>query len=259
MTNGSDVALEMTDIDRIESYLVMQDVSNWLPGDIRRTSTDNGHVESDIGLSQVVATEIGLFLQYGLDTVKTLEDTCDSFLVCLLARRETGLVNAIYNDDCYHTVRSSDKNRPRTVDLFIDPLVHAIDFLAERLGIEIDARLVFWEGRVEVRVEHADDLRRLVVHDRAALLVPEYGHGEAAGVAWVRAEVEVLQVRRLVERFYVRARIRVLRVERPAVRAHAGRHDGEGWERVKQVFFLIGPCACPRLRWGSGSATYVVD
>lgn len=26
MTNGSDVALEMTDIDRIESYLVMQDV-----------------------------------------------------------------------------------------------------------------------------------------------------------------------------------------------------------------------------------------
>jgi hypothetical protein len=66
-----------------------------------------------------------------------------------------------------------------------DPVVHAIDFLAERLGIEIDGRLVFREGHVEVRVEHADDLHRLIVHDRAALLVPEYGHSEAARVAWV--------------------------------------------------------------------------
>jgi hypothetical protein len=66
-----------------------------------------------------------------------------------------------------------------------DPVVHAINFLVEQLRIEIDGHLVIQEGCIEVQVEHADDLHRLIVHNRAALLIPEYGHGEAARVAWV--------------------------------------------------------------------------
>ena len=88
--------------------------------------------------------------------------------------------------------------------------------------------LVVRNERVELGVEHADDLRRLVVHDRVALLVPEHGHREAAGVGRVRAQVEVLHVLGVVKRVRVRARERIRRGERPAVRAHAGRDDGEG-------------------------------
>jgi hypothetical protein len=114
-----------------------------------------------------------------------------------------------------------------------DPLIHAINFLAERLGIEIDGHLVFREGHVEVRVEHADDLRRLIVHDRAALLVPEYGHGEAARVAWVRVPDYCSTTARISMRWmrwrdrFARQGSRQWRI-RGRASAKCGDSDGEG-------------------------------
>jgi len=150
-----------------------------------------------------------------------------------LALRKTSLVNAICNDDVDKPVnqrvgREKLEKKKRTVDPIIDPLVHPVDLCAQRRGIEVELGLIVRDERVELRVEHADDLRRLVVHDRVALLVPEHGHREAARVGRLRAQIEVLHVSRVVQRVRVRVRELVRRGERPAFRAHAGRDDGEG-------------------------------
>ena len=154
-------------------------------------------------------------------------------MIRLLALRKTGLVNAICNSESRTNQSKSMtpkliKKKGRTVDPVIDPLVHPVDVRAQRRGIEIELGLLGRDERVELGVEHADDLRRLVVHDRVPLLVPEHRHREAAGIGRVRAQVEVLHVSRVVERVRVRARELVRRGERPAVRAHAGRDDGDG-------------------------------
>lgn len=75
VTNGSDVALKVADIDRIKPYLgdTRRLATHW-PEVFSRTSADDGHVESDICLSQTIADEISLVLQHGLNTVKRVEE-----------------------------------------------------------------------------------------------------------------------------------------------------------------------------------------
>ena len=117
----------------------------------------------------------------------------------------------------------------RTVDRIIHPLVHPIDLRAQLRRIQVELRLGrLGHERAELRVEHADDLRRLVVHDRVLLLVPQHGHREAPRVARVCAQVKVLHVLRVVQRVLVRAGEGVCGREGPAVRAHLRRDDGEG-------------------------------
>jgi hypothetical protein len=103
-TNGSDVALKVADIDGIEPYLrdTRKLATHW-PEVFGRASADDGRVESDICLSQTITDEIRLVLQYGLNTVKRIEERHDGILICLLALRETSLVNAIYNDGIQQT------------------------------------------------------------------------------------------------------------------------------------------------------------
>src|SRR5579863_5429827 len=93
VTNGSDVALEMADIDGIEPYLIEQQLVNSFPRGFRRTSTHDGHVEPDISLSQAVANEVGLVLQQGFSTVKGVKERYDSILICFLALCKTSLVD----------------------------------------------------------------------------------------------------------------------------------------------------------------------
>ena len=95
--------------------------------------------------------------------------------------------------------------------------------------------------RVEDVAEHAQDLAALVADDGAGLLVEQHGHGEAAGVVGVHAEVDVPEVRvALVARQRVRhhvlaRRVRVLpRCEPPSwmtSRAPVGQLDPPSrWE-----------------------------
>ena len=116
----------------------------------------------------------------------------------------------------------------RTIDSVVDPLVHSVDFLAQLLGIEIEPRLVLWKDTVEVRVEHAYDLRRLVIHDSVLFLVPEHRDGEAAGEIGVGAEVEVLDVLSLIVGINICIRELVGRSKRPAFGAHTRRDNAEG-------------------------------
>ena len=51
------------------------------------------------------------------------------------------------------------QKKKRTVDPIIDPLVYPVDLRAQRRGIEIELGLIVQDERVELRVEHADDLR----------------------------------------------------------------------------------------------------
>ena len=138
---------------------------------------------------------------------------------------------------------SRDKEKgARTVDAVIYPLVQSVDIPAQRRGIEIELRFIVREDRVKLRVEDADDLRRLVVHDRVLLLVPEHGHGEPARVGGVRAQIQVLHVSRIVQRVRVRVRELVRRRKRPTFRAHTGRDDGEGCVSISHDPFLFRVC-----------------
>ena len=66
----------------------------------------------------------------------------------------------------------------RTINGVVYPFVELVDFLTEGLGVEVNLGLVRGELVVERGVEHADDLRALIVHDCLLLLVPEHGHRE---------------------------------------------------------------------------------
>ena len=111
VTNSSDIALEMADIDGIEPYLVETAIGNPFPRGFQRTSTDDGHVESDISLSQAIANEVGLVLQQGFNTVKGVKQRHNGILICFLALRKTSLVNAIYNDDAQQNRSNFQRQR----------------------------------------------------------------------------------------------------------------------------------------------------
>lgn len=75
ITDSSNVALEVADIDWIKSYLAK--TKNLVLKSIKASGeqvADNGHEESDIGLGQAVTDEVSLALQYTLDTVKGFEE-----------------------------------------------------------------------------------------------------------------------------------------------------------------------------------------
>jgi hypothetical protein len=74
------------------------------------------------------------------------------------------------------------------------------------LRVQLDRALLLRQELVERAIEHPDDLRALVVHDRARLAVPEDGDREPAGVVRLRAEVQVLDVLGTDLRVGVRAR-----------------------------------------------------
>src|SRR5690606_18674172 len=77
------------------------------------------------------------------------------------------------------------------IELAANQRVEAVDFGAQRLGIEIErARAQAREGRVE----EAQDVAGVVRYDGLPLLVPEHGQGGAAAVAGRRQAVELGQL-----------------------------------------------------------------
>jgi hypothetical protein len=190
-TYSSNIALEMADIDGIESY--------------------NRHEESDISFSQAITDEVSLVLQQSLGAVECFKEVYDGGLICLGSLRKTTLVYAI-------------------VDLIIDPLVYPINLLAMLRRIKVKLRFIFRDDRIELRVKHADNLGRLVIDNRMLFLIPDYRDRESARIVRVCAEVEVLDMLGLVKRVDISSRERVHRRERPSVRAHSRRDDSERYD-----------------------------
>jgi hypothetical protein len=98
-TNGSNVALEMADIDGIESDLREirpKKISTPIPRSVRRPGANDGHEKSDIGLSQTITDEVGLALQQSLSTVECFKKLHDGILIRLGGLRKARLVHPIY-------------------------------------------------------------------------------------------------------------------------------------------------------------------
>jgi hypothetical protein len=137
-----------------------------------------------------------------------------------------------------------------TVDGVINPVIHAVDFLAKVVGINVDLGLVSRDEIIELGIEYSDDLGALIVHDCFVLLVPKDGDGEPvrrlrdrlwtsdhgladgpSAVTWVGSEIQILDVFRPVQGVDVRRRELVDIRERPAPLAHTGGDYGDGWMR----------------------------
>mmetsp|Transcript_20721 Transcript_20721/g.58992 ORF Transcript_20721/g.58992 Transcript_20721/m.58992 type:complete len:230 (+) Transcript_20721:99-788(+) len=145
--------------------------------------------ETDVGLGDLVAAgDVALLGQDVLGAIEARENISDCLLVRLLRLREAGAVDAV-------------------VDLRVDPLVDRVDLLARSLRVEVQV-LVLGGQLVELLAEHADDLRALVGHDLAQLVVIENRHRELGDVVAVH----------LVERAHCLSALRlVLIAECPAM------------------------------------------
>lgn len=128
-TDITQIALEMLHVDRVK------------PND--------GGVESDISLGDLVTEEIrlrgGLLLdEVGFNLVERGEERCYSFLVGFLRGCKTGFVYAV-------------------IDVVVDPFVGGINLGLEGLGEEVDFLVLLGKDIVEFMVKHADDFGALVL------------------------------------------------------------------------------------------------
>ncbi len=146
--------------------------------------------KAHVGLREMRAAQPAAPGQAPLQPVERGEQRLHRLLVLVLRGGEAGAIDAV-------------------VDGAIDALVEAVDLGSQRLGIQIGqpAR----GERVEIAVQHAQDLGRLVVDDGAGFLVPEDRHGHPPGVAGLRLRVQLVQI--------ADTAVPVL----PAVLEHAGR------------------------------------
>lgn len=116
---------------------------------VDRVKPNDGGVESDISLGDLVAEEIRfrgrlLLGEVGFNLVERGEERCHGFLVGFLRGCETGFVYAI-------------------IDVVVDPFVGGIDLGLEGLGEEVDFLVLLGKNIVEFMVKHADDFGALVL------------------------------------------------------------------------------------------------
>ncbi len=77
------------------------------------------------------------------------------------------------------------------VDVVVDEGVDLVDVMPQRRRVEIERGVAEF---VELRIQHADDLGRLVVDDRPCLAVPQHRHRCAARVAGLGGGVDLMDV-----------------------------------------------------------------
>src|ERR1700738_2575331 len=123
------------------------------------------------------------------------------------------------------------------VDRRIDARIQAVDLGPERLGIIVACLRA---DAVEGSVEHANDLGRLVVHDRASLLVPQNRNRDMARVGQVRPRVDLVQIVRAADRIGNHA---IAYGEAPALLGHEPMHnrDIDEWRKPLQGAEDQGP------------------
>ena len=64
----------------------------------------------------------------------------------------------------------------------------------EVFRVQVDIDKFLRQQFVEGRIEHANDLGRLIVHNSISLFIVESWHGKAAGVFWILLKVDLAEV-----------------------------------------------------------------
>ena len=131
-----------------------------------------------------------------------------------LFRATTVYYNA-HSSTAHHTHVCSNVYNPQLHAFFrrlfsrVYPLVEGVHLGSERLGVQINGRLL-WRltESVELRIEHADYFRRLVVDDRLLHLVVEHRDGESAAVFRVALQINIADVAKPVHRVFCGSRAR---------------------------------------------------
>ena len=189
---------------------------------VHSVEPDQCWIGEDVDFRQITPQEKCLALRFEqlLESVERAEDAATCALVALLVGCEAGAVDA-------------------AVQLWHQPRSHIVDLASAdlRIQIQLPLRTVLRQEMVEGRVEHAQNLVRLVIDDLAGFLVPEHGHGEFARVFVIegrRAEVDLVQECRVVEMVDRAAGVFGVRGgEAPAaVVFWVGAHDAEGDEAL---------------------------
>mmetsp|Transcript_20502 Transcript_20502/g.51984 ORF Transcript_20502/g.51984 Transcript_20502/m.51984 type:complete len:228 (-) Transcript_20502:394-1077(-) len=122
---------------------------------------DERHVQPDVRLRDAGPSDVALLGKDALAPVQRAEQLPEGLLVRGLLGGEAAAVHAV-------------------VDAGVHPLVDRVDLSAQGLRVQVQLRVL---GQVvEGRVEHAQDLAALVVHDGPLLLVPQHRHRVAASL-----------------------------------------------------------------------------
>ena len=126
--------------------------------------------QSPVGLGDLRTDQIALAGEALLHLIQRIEQAPEGPLVGRLTGGEAGAVDAV-------------------VDVAIDESVDLVDLLAQGRRVVVGTAGV---TAVEGAVEHADDLRGLVVDDGLSLLVPQHRHSDDAGVVGLGPGVDLV-------------------------------------------------------------------
>ena len=160
VSNGSDIALEVLMVNWVES-------------------NDSGK-KSNVRLGQFPANQVLFALEHLLESIQRLEQRSDRRLVCSRLRSEPrSICESTRSSISFPLVVMMNRLTHTVIDGIVDPLVRSVDLSLEISGVEVDLREFGGEEGVEARVEHSDDVGRLVGDDRLVLLVPKDRNGES--------------------------------------------------------------------------------
>mmetsp|Transcript_9622 Transcript_9622/g.34151 ORF Transcript_9622/g.34151 Transcript_9622/m.34151 type:complete len:471 (-) Transcript_9622:483-1895(-) len=120
--------------------------------DVHFIETNESHEEPQIGFGKSVATQEPTTRQDFFTPIKRVEQFIKCFFIRFLSRCKSTAIDTI-------------------VDGGVGPRIDGIDLLPEFFWIEVDSW--FFCKFVELRIEHADDVFRFVVHDRIFNRAPQ--------------------------------------------------------------------------------------
>ena len=143
-----------------------------------------GGEEAPVGLGDVVAVQVAAAGEPRLEPVERPEQCVHGMVVGRLASREPALVDAV-------------------VDVRVDLALELVDLRPQRLRVEIEPHV---GERVELAVQHPDDLGRLVVDDAVRLPVEQHRHRDVMARVRLGQVVDLREELEAVDRIEVGAR-----------------------------------------------------
>jgi hypothetical protein len=145
--------------------------------DINGIKSDDGGVQTDICLGDVLPEVVWSRgrSEMSFNFIQRLEEHDHVLLISFLGGCEAGFVHAV-------------------VDTIVVPHVDLVNLLLKVLRKKVHVLELFGQETIEFRIEHADNLRRLVGNDTFGLGVIESRNREAAVVFGVYLKVDVPEV-----------------------------------------------------------------
>lgn len=139
--------------------------------------SNNGGVQSHIALCDLVAPVVWPWaaLQVLLHAVQRLKQSKDVLLVRLLGCGKARFVDSV-------------------IDEIVHPAIRLLNLGAEVLREKYHVLILLGKDIIELAVEHADDIRRLVAHNLVLDSVVECWYREASGIVGVHLEVDLAEV-----------------------------------------------------------------